>query len=571
MVGRPYRIRAVLFDFDGTLTRPGALDFPAIREALGCPAGEPILEFIDSVRDDAERARLVAILDRFEAEAALVAEPAEGAEAIVHDLRAAGIPVGIVSRNSRSAIELSLRNFLGLKLDDFDVVASREVPGRPKPAPDAIHYAADCLGVDAREALVVGDHPLDVEAGSAAGAVTALLTSACVPRGGDPAPSLTTAWTASPDFEIGRLAEVSQIVRLGAPLPLGKFPNDLLHEYLKGIIADDPSLIIRPAVGEDVAAVDVSDEQVLVLKSDPITFVTESLGEYVVLVNANDIATSGASPRWLIATALFPADTTPSTVIHVLRDLADSCRRYDITLCGGHTEITEAVTRPVVIGTMAGTVERARLIDKRDIRSGDRVLLTKAVAVEGTAIIAGEFRDRLEALGMRPDEIDVCRSFLDHIGVLTEAAVARAHSGVTAMHDVTEGGLATALRELCAAGGYGVEVDVDTIPVFDQTATICRLLDLDPLGLIGSGSLLVCCRDRGHEALVAAIRAAGVDVTLIGRVTGPGQSVSAVRDGCVAEWPVFAVDELARLFQRESGGGMRAEGRGRRDAGDASS
>jgi hydrogenase expression/formation protein HypE len=552
MAGRPYRIRAVLFDFDGTLTRPGAIDFAAIREAVGCPPGEPILEFIDSVRDEDERTRLLAILDTFEAEAALVAEPAEGAESIVHDLRAAGVSVGIVSRNSRSAIQVSLRNFLGLGLDDFDVVASREVPARPKPAPDAIHYAAAGLGVDAREALVVGDHPLDVVAGNAAGAVTALLSSACVPTQGDPAPSWSAEAGASPDFEIAHLAEVSRIVRLGTPLPLGKFPNDLLHEYLEGVVAEDPSLIIRPAVGEDVAAVDVSGEQVLVLKSDPITFVTESIGEYVVLVNANDIATSGASPRWLIATALFPAETTPSTVIHVLSDLADSCRTHGITLCGGHTEITEAVARPVVVGTMAGTVERACLLDKRDMRPGDKVLLTKAVAVEGTAIIAGEFHERLSALGMGPDEIDACRAFRDRIGVLTEAAVARAHPGVTAMHDVTEGGLATALRELCAAGMHGVEVDMDAIPVFEQTATICRLLDLDPLGLIGSGSLLVCCREADHEELMRGIEEAGVAATTIGRVTAPGRGVSAVHGGREVDWPAFAVDELARLIQRES-------------------
>jgi hydrogenase expression/formation protein HypE len=550
---RPYRIRAVLFDFDGTLTQPGALDFAAIREALGCPPGEPILEYIESVRDEAERARLVSILDRFEAEAAVLAEPAEGAERMVHGLRADGIPVGIVSRNSRSAIELSLGNFLGLHLDDFDVVASREAPGRPKPAPDSIRYAAGRLGVDASEVLVVGDHPLDVEAGRAAGAVTALLLPACLPPGGDPAPHLAAAWTAVPDFEIAHLSEVARIVRLGRPLSLGKFPNDLLHEYLEGILTDDPALIITPAVGEDVAAVDVSGEQVLVLKSDPITFVTESLGEYVVLVNANDIATSGASPRWLIATALFPAETTPSTVIHTLRDLADACVKHGVTLCGGHTEITEAVSRPIVIGTMAGTVERVGLLDKRDIRPGDRVLLTKGVAVEGTAIIAGQFSDRLAALGMGLEEIEECRGFRDHIGVLAEAAVARSHDGVTAMHDVTEGGLATALRELCVAGGHGIEVDIDAVPVFEQTARICTLLGLDPLGLIGSGSLLICCREEGHQRLLDSVRAAGVAVTAIGRVTGVGRGVDAVRAGAAVPWPVFDVDELARLFERGSG------------------
>ncbi|HZK48509.1 MAG TPA: HAD-IA family hydrolase, partial [Thermoleophilia bacterium] len=453
---RAYRIRAVLFDFDGTLTLPGALDFAAIREAIGCPAGEPILEFIESRADEGERSRLSAVLDRFEAAAAALAVPAEAAESIVRGLRSDGVRLAIVSRNSQGSIESSLRNFFGIGIEDFDVVASRDIPGRPKPAPDAIHYVLDRLGVDAGEALVVGDHQLDVAAGHAAGCLTALLAPTGAALGGDPAPSFIGLPRIRPDFEIESLVEVSRIVMLGRPLPLGKFPNDLLHEYLEGVIADDPALLIEPAVGEDVAAVDISAEQVLVLKSDPITLVTDSIGEYAVLVNANDIATSGATPRWFIATALFPPGTTPSMVIRALLDLCDSCRRHGITLCGGHTEITEAVVRPIVVGTMAGTVERARLLDKRNMAPGDRVLLTKGVAVEGTAIIAGELADRLMELGMTAAEVDECRGFVHRIGVLAEAAVARDHEGIVAMHDVTEGGLATALRELCTAGGHGI-------------------------------------------------------------------------------------------------------------------
>lgn len=550
---RPYRIRAVLFDFDGTLTQPGSLDFPAIREALGCPPGGPILEFIEGVSDEKERARLKAVLDGFESRAAALAVPAEGAEEIVHGLRRAGVLVGIVSRNSRAAIELSMKNFLGLSLDDFHVVASRDVPGRPKPAPDVIHYALESLGVEAREALVVGDHPLDVQAGCAAGSLTALLVLDGKAPGGDPAPGFCLP-PVRPDFEIARLSDVDRIVRLGRPLPLGKFPNDLLHEYLEGVVTDDPALIIRPAVGEDVAAVDVSGEQVLVLKSDPITFATESIGEYVVLVNANDIATAGATPRWLIATALFPAGTTPSLVIHVLRDLSDACVRHGITLCGGHTEITEAVARPIVIGTMAGTVERVGLIDKRDMGPGDLILLTKAIAVEGTAIIAAELGERLVEQGMTLDEVGECRALLSRIGVLAEAAVARARDGVTAMHDVTEGGLATAVRELSTAGGHGIEVDLDAIPILPQTVRVCAVLGLEPLGLIGSGSLLISCREDGHQELLAAIRAAGIDVSRIGRVTAPGAGVEAVQRGVPVPWPAFDVDEVARLFERESAG-----------------
>jgi len=180
------------------------------------------------------------------------------------------------------------------------------------------------------------------------------------------------------------------------------------------------------------------------------------------------------------------------------------------------------------------------------------VLLTKGVAVEGTAIIAGELADRLMELGMTAAEVDECRGFVQRIGVLAEAAVARDHEGIVAMHDVTEGGLATALRELSVAGGHGIEIEIDAIPVFPQTARLCTLLGLDPLGLIGSGSLLICCRDDGHRRLLEAIRAARVEVSCIGRVTAPGGGVEAVRQGVGVTWPSFEVDELARLFEGKS-------------------
>ena len=151
-------------------------------------------------------------------------------------------------------------------------------------------------------------------------------------------------------------------------------------------------------------------------------------------------------------------------------------------------------TRPVVCGMMAGSVRKRDLIDKRRMRPGDRVLLTKGAAVEGTAIIARELGSRLRKLGMSAEKIESCRAYLDRISIIPEARQAARCPGTSAMHDVTEGGIATALEELSAAGGCRLRVDLDRIPVFPETRTICRLLGVHPLGLIGSGSLLICCR-----------------------------------------------------------------------------
>jgi hydrogenase maturation factor len=197
---------------------------------------------------------------------------------------------------------------------------------------------------------------------------------------------------------------------------------------------------------------------------------------------------------------------------------------------------------------MAGTVARRNLIDKRNMAAGDRVLLSKGVSVEGTAIIAREFSSRLRELGMSDADIDRCRQFLAQISVLTEARIAAQSEATSAMHDVTEGGLASALEELSIAGNHQIKINVDAIPIFAETQKICDLLGIHPLGLIGSGSLLICCRETACQELMDSIRQSGIDVGCIGEVLEQGQGIKAVSAGRAVEWPQFEVDEITRLF-----------------------
>jgi hydrogenase expression/formation protein HypE len=534
-------IQAVLFDFDGTLTEPGSLDFGVIREAIGCPKGRPVLEFINGMLSQAERAEASRILDQYEAEAARQSRPNAGAEAVLRFLRARGLKVGIISRNSLASIETALKNFERIQPSDFAVILSRNDPVSPKPDPEGILAAAEALGVPVAQVLVVGDFVFDIEAGQKAGALTAFLTN----RGSSHLCALPS------DFTLEHLGELTDIVSLHAPLPLGKLPNDLLHQFLADLGAGDPTLLIGPGVGEDAAALPLMGEEVLVLKSDPITFATDAIGFYAVTVNVNDIATCGATPRWLLASLLFPVGTNAAQVRLVMQELHQAARGQGLILCGGHTEITDAVTHPVVAAQVAGTVSRRELISKRNMKGGDRVLLTKRLAVEGTCIIAREFPDRLQKLGMGEDEIARCRNFLfdPGISVLKEAEIA-VHSGkVTAMHDITEGGLSTALQELSSAGGHRIRVYRDRIPVYEETERVCRLLDLSPLGLIGSGSLLIACECSAADKLVAELRASGIEAVWLGEVLQSGTGVEAVdANGNTVPWPQFETDEIARLF-----------------------
>jgi len=541
---RPFRLEAVLFDFDGTLTAPGELDFDTIKRAVGCPPDRFVLEWVQALEDEAERERAIATLERFELEAAARSRPNEGAERLVRALRSQGLTLGVLTRNGRAAVERALDNVEAIGVGDFAAIVTRDDPAAPKPAPDGVLLACAQMGVAPERTLLLGDYVLDAEAGRRAGAVTALLTN---DTGPDAAASEGRE-TASADFTIDRLDEALGIARLGLAVPEGKLPERLLSRHLASLPADDPALLVAAGVGQDVAALDVGAEEVLVVHGDPITLSGQELGRAAVQVNANDVATAGATPRWFLATVLLPRGTSAAEALCLLGDIADAARELGVTPVGGHTEVTGVVTRPVVSGTMLGVVDRAGLRDKRDARPGDRVVLTKAVAVEGTALLAAEFADDLLAAGLDDDELAHCHGLLKLISVVPEARVAARLDGVVAMHDVTEGGLATALEELAVACGHGLLVEPARVPVYPETQRVCAALGLDPLGLIGSGSLLVVCRPAAVEALLAALDAEGITAAEIGRFAADKSGVRALDGDRPVAWPQFAVDEAARAL-----------------------
>jgi len=540
-------IRGVLFDFDGTLTEPGTLDFPAIRRALGCPAARPILEFIQSLPAQEERDEALRILDSHEFRAAASSQPNRGAEDLLEFLRARGIRIGIVSRNSLPSILRALENFERIAASDFEVILSRDDPFAPKPSPDGIRAAAERMRAPVGQLLVVGDFIFDVEAGRSAGAITAYVTNG----------RLDSETSRLADCTVADLVELKDMLRLHLPLPAGKLPNLLLAHFLEGIDRRQGKVLIAPGVGEDAAAVDIAGEEVLVLKSDPITYAADAIGWYSVDVNANDIAACGAVPRYLLATLLLPPGTSAEQVRGVMSQLKDAAARHQMVLCGGHTEITDAVCRPVVVAQAVGTAARAQLLDKRNMRAGDRLLLTKGVAIEGTSILAREFPSLLRSRGLPEDLLARCQRLLldPGISILAEARIAACCPGVTAMHDITEGGLATAVEELSHAGGHRIRVRPDRIPVLPETREVCTLLGIHPAGLIGSGALLITCAAEHSEGLMQAIRAAGIAITAIGEVLEPGNGIEALTAAAdrPLPWPHFETDEIARIYERYGG------------------
>jgi len=343
----------------------------------------------------------------------------------------------------------------------------------------------------------------------------------------------------------------SIIIRVLMPehiLPLGKLPPDLLAQILSKSPVSDPRVVLGPGVGMDCAVVDAG-QHLLVFKSEPITFVTQSLGWYAVQVSVNDVVTTGAAPRWLLTTLLLPeGQTTPEMVWKIGEELFSACQSLGISLIGGHTEITHGLANPILVATLIGEVERQRLITPRGAAEGDAVLLTKGVPIEGTAILAQEFPQRL-AQTISQEEITRAARFLydPGISVLRDAQIAVASGEVTAMHDPTEGGLLAALWELAEASGRSLVVDIDAVPVPELSERICRVFGLDPYATIASGALLLTARSSAADAICQALEQAGIRCTTIGRVEA-GQGVWIEKNSARTRCPRPERDEITRVF-----------------------
>jgi HAD superfamily hydrolase (TIGR01509 family) len=323
-------------------------------------------------------------------------------------------------------------------------------------------------------------------------------------------------------------------------LPVGKVPWDLVAASLGSRLPDE--VVLGPAAGEDAALGKIGDE-LWAVDSDPISFTAVDAGRLAVTVNANDVAVRGAVPRFFLAVVLVaPEEASEARVAEILGQLSDSCDRMGVALIGGHTEVTPGLPHSMVVGTMLGRVE-GRPLTTGGLRAGDRVGMTKWAGLEGSSILLADFGEQLRRVHGE-DAFASGEQILagDWLSVVPEAQVAAANSSVNALHDVTEGGVGEALYEMERASGLLIEVERDRIPLLAETRLICDDLGIDPLGLIGSGSLLVGCAPEGSDALQTDLEDAGAAFAWIGR------AVSGARPGD-RPVPRFDRDEILKAWQ----------------------
>jgi len=212
--------------------------------------------------------------------------------------------------------------------------------------------------------------------------------------------------------------------------------------------------------------------------------------------------------------------------------------------------VTYGIDRPIIMGTMLGEVEQDKLILTGGAQEGDSIVVTKGIAIEGTALLAREKASQLLQAGMSQEEIDKAASLLSvpGISVLHDARVACASSQVHSMHDVTEGGLVTGLREVAKASGLGLAIEESSLPILSECQEVCEALGLDPLGLLASGALLITLPTADVPGLLTSLEGEGINGFEIGTMIEAAEGLQMVEFHGETPLPEFSRDELARYM-----------------------
>ena len=329
-------------------------------------------------------------------------------------------------------------------------------------------------------------------------------------------------------------------------MKIGKIPESVLkRSVFKQIRTKRPEVLIGAGVGEDCAVMQLKENEVFVLSTDPITGTGKDIGELAVHITANDLASAGAEPVGMLLTVLLPDSSEEADIRRMMEEVERACAKLHIQVMGGHTEVTRAVNQPLISVTGVGKAREDRVITTSGARPGQDIVLTKWIGIEGTSIIAKEKEEELKERFPAPF-LEKAKAFGEWISVVEDGRIA-ADMGATAMHDVTEGGIYGALWELAEASGIGLEIDLKAIPIRQETVELCEVFGLNPYYLISSGSMLIAA-DRGHD-LVRGLEKAGIHAAVIGKATaGNDRVVLNGEERSFLERP--RTDELYKIYEQ---------------------
>lgn len=330
-------------------------------------------------------------------------------------------------------------------------------------------------------------------------------------------------------------------------LEVGKVSPDLLERYVfKRAGAPDPDVLVGPRYGEDAAIIKIHGSYIAV-HIDPITAAVRNIGWLAINIASNDVAVRGARPRWGVILLLLPEGAGEDLLDSITEQIDRASKRIGVSIVGGHTEVVQGLGRPIVAATIIGQPVGG-IITTAGAKPGDAVIMTKTAGLEGTAIIASDYRDILAGRGIDPEILERASRNIERISVVDEALALAERGLANSMHDPTEGGILGGLAELAYASGVGIEVWEDRIPVARETQEIARVIGIDPLRLISSGVLIATTpQERAGEA-IETLRSIGVEASIIGRVLGKGEEAYLIRrDGTRTKIPRYVEDEIYRV------------------------
>lgn len=328
------------------------------------------------------------------------------------------------------------------------------------------------------------------------------------------------------------------------PVPTGKVSPYKLKEILFSLLEiKDERVLVGPEVGIDASIVKLED-RILALSSDPITGALKDPGWLSVQVNANDVATTGATPQWFLMNLFLPEGTEESDIKNIFERAKAACDELGITLVGGHTEVTPGQKRVLISGAMVGEAPLDKWVSTDGAKPGDDIIFTKTAAIEGTFLLASNYEDELSDK-LNPGSVEKAKNFLKKMSVVKDAATAMESGEVHAMHDPTEGGLVGGIHELADASGVGFSINSDSVKISEITREICDYFDIDPLKTIGSGSLLICCDPKDTENIVKTLKERDIPAAKIGEILE--RKEDRLMDGKKLEFP--GQDELWRIFK----------------------
>lgn len=328
-------------------------------------------------------------------------------------------------------------------------------------------------------------------------------------------------------------------------MKIGKVPETVLKRSIfKQIGHRREEVLVSPGVGKDCSLISLSEDEAVVLSTDPITGTVNEIGTLAVHITANDIASSGAELIGIMLTILLPDGARESDLRDMMKDVEDICKELNIEVLGGHTEVTAAVNQPIVTVTGVGKIKKEEITTTAGLKPSDELVMTKWAGLEGTAILANDKEQEL-AKRYSKDLIEKGKELIQCISVIKDAKIAK-KVGVSAMHDITEGGVFGALWEMASSSNVGLIVDLKKIPLKQETVEICEFFDLNPYMLMSSGCLLIATQ-KGNE-MVDTLKREGIPAAVIGRVTAGNERIVLNEDEKRYLEPP-KTDELYKAYQ----------------------